>query len=106
MKFQVVPAAFRQATMASPLPPAFFWRGLTTGGSTESVLPATHALPAESTATARATSIPEPPRYVEYINVPEGLSFVRKASCAPPWNVACGAAVVTGNCGDAVFPVT
>ena len=59
------------------------------GKSEEEVQPATYGLPDVSTTRLEPSSVPEPPRYVEYTRaLPEALIFERKMSWVPPSEVS------------------
>src|SRR3954466_13000923 len=87
----VAPVALSSVTKMSCGPLMADWKALKVGKSADWVVPPTYAFPAASTASPRATSTPDPPRYVENTSpVPPGLSLVRNASWLPPsvWSLA------------------
>src|SRR5262245_46303127 len=76
-----------------------------TGKSPEPVLPVNQALPAASTTTALAPSLPVPPRTVEYTAAePAAFSLATKASL--PSGTGSNAPAVVGKFNDAVPPET
>src|SRR5947209_1818208 len=100
-----LPAGPSFATNASLVPPPYALP-VVVGKFVDDVVPVTYAVPSTHTAMALPTSLPLPPRYVEYTSgAPETSSFDTNPS-SPPDAVVCTAANVVGKFVEAVRPVT
>src|SRR5207253_2398099 len=76
------------------------------GAPAHAVEPVMYAAPVPSTAIALPTSVPAPPRYVEYTSaVPAAFSWVTNAS-RPPASAVCVTPPAVGKFADNVPPVT
>ena len=96
------PAGLSFVTKASVPPARAAWKPPAPGKFGEVVEPVTYALPPASTATADASSSPEPPRYVRYATTPVVSSFATKPSVPPP-NCVCSVPI-TGRSSEVVEP--